>query len=186
MSAVTLRAVGAPGFLLVRYRWSEVVCGQGRGRTADLPLFRRMSGSTRVHAVRLIRPDNLLGHLGVQDRPHVSTTVVSAALATGLSIRRSDLPLLGAGSQVARSLPWRLPCSIRLRWPLCPEAKSPGRYCGARLQSAGCPAQMSLPAAVCTVREIAVKVSRCTVDCPTHRHAAGGLHPRRKGQRGDR
>src|ERR1700761_8259294 len=36
-----LRAVGAPRFHLVRFRWSEVVCGQGRGRTADLPLFRR-------------------------------------------------------------------------------------------------------------------------------------------------
>ena len=31
----------------------------------------------------LIRPDDLLGHLGVQDRPHVSTTVVSTALAAG-------------------------------------------------------------------------------------------------------
>jgi hypothetical protein len=41
----------------------------------------------------LNRPDDLLGHLGVQDRPQVSTAVVSTALATGLSIRRSDLPL---------------------------------------------------------------------------------------------
>ena len=36
-------------------------------------------------AVRLIRPDDLLGHLGVQDRPHVSTAVVSTALAAGVS-----------------------------------------------------------------------------------------------------
>ena len=35
----------------------------------------------------------------------MSTTVVSAALATGLSIRRSDLPLPGARSQVARHSP---------------------------------------------------------------------------------
>ena len=42
--------------------------------------------STRVH---LIRPDDLLGHPGVQDRPHVSTTVVSTALAADLCIRWS-------------------------------------------------------------------------------------------------
>ena len=38
--------------------------------------------------VRLIRPDDLLGHLGVQDRPYVSATVVSTALAAGLCIGR--------------------------------------------------------------------------------------------------
>jgi hypothetical protein len=47
-----------------------------------------MSGPTRVTAVRLIRPDDLLRRLGVQDRPHESTTVVSTALATGLCTRR--------------------------------------------------------------------------------------------------
>src|SRR6516225_8516277 len=31
----------------------------------------------------------LLGHLGVQDRPHVSTTVVSTPLAAGLCVRGS-------------------------------------------------------------------------------------------------
>ena len=31
----------AQWFNLARRRWSEIVCGQGRGRTADLPLFRR-------------------------------------------------------------------------------------------------------------------------------------------------
>ena len=36
-----LRAAGAPGFRWARFRLSEVMCGQGRGRTADLPLFRR-------------------------------------------------------------------------------------------------------------------------------------------------
>ncbi len=41
--------------------------------------------STTVHQSR---PDDLLRHLGVQDRPHVSTTVVSTALATDLRIRR--------------------------------------------------------------------------------------------------
>jgi hypothetical protein len=44
-------------------------------------------------AVRLTRPDVLLRHLGVQDRPQVSTIVVSTALAAGLGIRGSDVPL---------------------------------------------------------------------------------------------
>jgi hypothetical protein len=51
------------------------------------PLMRRMPGPHESTAVRLIRPDDLLWHLGVQDRPHVSTTVVSMALAAGLRIR---------------------------------------------------------------------------------------------------
>ena len=38
-------------------------------------------GPRESTAVRLIRPDDLLGHLGVQDRPRVSTAVVSTALA---------------------------------------------------------------------------------------------------------
>jgi hypothetical protein len=43
--------------------------------------------------VRLIRPDDLLGYLSVQDRPQVSTTVVSTALAVALCIRYPpDLP----------------------------------------------------------------------------------------------
>src|SRR5579859_5474605 len=36
-----LRAIDAPGFLLVRFRWSDDLCGQGQDRTVDLPLFRR-------------------------------------------------------------------------------------------------------------------------------------------------
>src|SRR5262245_33110534 len=40
-------------------------------------------------AVRLIRPDDLFGYLGVHDRPQVSTAVFSTALAAGLCIRRS-------------------------------------------------------------------------------------------------
>jgi hypothetical protein len=35
------RADGAPGSIRRRFRRSERICGQGRGRTADLPLFRR-------------------------------------------------------------------------------------------------------------------------------------------------
>jgi hypothetical protein len=51
----------------------------------------------------LSRPDDLLRHLGVQDRLHVSTTVVSTALAAGISIRRSDLPLPRRGVRLAHS-----------------------------------------------------------------------------------
>ena len=40
-------------------------------------------GPRQSTAVCLNRPDALLRHLGVQDRPHVSTTVVSTALAAG-------------------------------------------------------------------------------------------------------
>jgi hypothetical protein len=36
-----LRAIGTSGFCRVRFRMSGFACGQGRGRTADLPLFRR-------------------------------------------------------------------------------------------------------------------------------------------------
>jgi hypothetical protein len=42
------RADGAPGLIRWRFRRSEKVCGQGRGRTADLPLFR----STALSAVQ--------------------------------------------------------------------------------------------------------------------------------------
>jgi hypothetical protein len=41
-----LRAVGAPGFRLGRFRSSEVVRGQGQDRTVDLPLFRILWGTT--------------------------------------------------------------------------------------------------------------------------------------------
>ena len=47
--------------------------------------FASPRGSTTGH---LNRPDDLRGHLGVQDRLHAYTTVVSAALAAGPSIRR--------------------------------------------------------------------------------------------------
>jgi hypothetical protein len=45
----------------------------------------------------LTAQDDLLGGLGVQERPHVSATVVSTALATGLYVQRLDLPLLKRG-----------------------------------------------------------------------------------------
>jgi hypothetical protein len=71
--------------------WSELVV---RGRV-ELPTFRfsgECPGPHEFTTVRLIRPDDLLGHLGVHERPHVSTTVVSIALATGLYLA-PDLPL---------------------------------------------------------------------------------------------
>src|SRR6516225_8652046 len=87
---------------------------------AEPPGIPLMSVNAQVHRVttdvRLIRPDDLLGHLDVQDRPHVSTTVVSTALATGLSIRRPLTFRLSAGGER-----WRRPRSLPCRhsaWPL--------------------------------------------------------------------
>jgi hypothetical protein len=60
-----------------------------RGRV-ELPTFRfsgERPGPRESTTVRLIRPDDLLWHLGVQDRPRVSTTAVSTALAARLCIR---------------------------------------------------------------------------------------------------
>jgi hypothetical protein len=58
--------------------------------------------STTVH---LIRPDDPLGQLGIQGRPHVSTTVVSTALAAGLYVQPLDLPLLRRGVESRPSMP---------------------------------------------------------------------------------
>jgi hypothetical protein len=58
-------------------------------------------GPRESTTVRLSRPDGMIGQLGVQDRLHVSTTVVSTALATGISVRRSDPPLPRRGVAVA-------------------------------------------------------------------------------------
>src|SRR5262249_16436442 len=93
--------------------------------------------------------------LGVQDRLHVSTTVVSTALAAGISIRRSDLPLMSTarefsrrhapeeGSQArANTHPGvSLPDSIRWPWPFVPKPT-----CGAHCH--GC-RQPDLGATVC-------------------------------------
>jgi hypothetical protein len=66
----------------------RLAAGPQRPLTGDYWLVTiRFSGERpRPHestTVRLIRPGDLLGHLGVQDRPHVSTAVVSIALAAG-------------------------------------------------------------------------------------------------------
>jgi hypothetical protein len=56
--------------------------GPGTAGTIRLPLDKgECPGPHESTTGRLIRPDDLLGHLGVQDRTHVSTTVVSTALA---------------------------------------------------------------------------------------------------------
>ena len=60
----------------------------GAPRLVTIRFSGECPGPHESTTVRLIRPDDLLGHLGVQDRPHVSTTVVSTALAAGLCIRR--------------------------------------------------------------------------------------------------
>jgi hypothetical protein len=51
-----LRAVGAPGFQLARFRRSETMCGQGRGRTADLPLFRGSFDPSAIRDRKLRQP----------------------------------------------------------------------------------------------------------------------------------
>ena len=60
--------------------------------TSDLQTFRFSEGFAGPHesiTVQLNRRNDVRGHYGVQDRPHVSTTVVSTALATGLFVQRS-------------------------------------------------------------------------------------------------
>lgn len=76
-------------------------------------------GPRESTAVRLISLNDLLGHLGVQDRPHVSTTVVSTALAAGLYIRWPLTSRLQGGESSPRdySPQAHLPGSIRWRWP---------------------------------------------------------------------
>jgi hypothetical protein len=61
-------------------------------------------GPHKSTAVHLIRPDDLIGHPGVQDRLHVSTAVVSTALAVGLVSGDPDLPPSRRGVKLARSL----------------------------------------------------------------------------------
>jgi hypothetical protein len=53
-----------------------------------LPFSGECPGPRESTTVRLVRPDDLLGHPSVQDRLHVSTTVVSRALAAGLRTGR--------------------------------------------------------------------------------------------------
>jgi hypothetical protein len=74
---------------------SQNVPGRPRWFALDalvaVPAFRFSGERPRPHestAVRLIRPNDLLPHPGVQDRPQVSTTVVSTALAVALPIPR--------------------------------------------------------------------------------------------------
>jgi hypothetical protein len=86
---------------------------------AEQPAFRfsgERPGPHKSTAVRLIRPDDLPGHLGAQDRPHVSTTVVSTALAAGLCIRD---PLTFRPSRRGVKV-------VRFKWPNAGEAALPG------------------------------------------------------------
>jgi hypothetical protein len=90
---------------------------------------------------RLHSADDRLGHLGVQERPYVSTSVVSTTLATGLYVRRLDLPLGGGescsrghslGVCHARSVGVASSSNSRQHalhgsWPLRPEANARGR-----------------------------------------------------------
>ena len=117
-------------------RWRRLparlaVGGQGQGRTADLPLSGERPGPRASTIVRLIRPDDLLGHLGGQDRLHVSTAVVSTALAAGLCIWWSPTFRLRAGSQACAFTPLVPPCSIRSRWRLLSSSQVAARAASA-------------------------------------------------------
>ena len=67
----------------------------------DFRFSGELPGPCESTAGHLIRPDDLLGHLGVRERPHASTTVVSTALATGPYVQRLDLPLSKRGVELA-------------------------------------------------------------------------------------
>ena len=47
---------GAPGLNRSRFRRSEAMCGQGRGRTADLPLFRRSVPARTTGSSTVVSP----------------------------------------------------------------------------------------------------------------------------------
>jgi hypothetical protein len=67
---------------LARSRKTFIYLGAGeRIRTADLPLTRRLCRSTRVHDGRLSWLDVRLASCGVHVHRHVSTAVVSTAIA---------------------------------------------------------------------------------------------------------
>jgi hypothetical protein len=55
-----------------------------RASPADLPFSGECPGPRESTKGHLSKPDDLIGHPDVQDRLHLSTTVVSTALATGL------------------------------------------------------------------------------------------------------
>jgi hypothetical protein len=71
---------------------------------SGLPLSGELPGPHKSIAGHLSRPDDSLGQLGVQERPHVSTTAVSTALATGPYVQRLDLPLLMRGVTIATNI----------------------------------------------------------------------------------
>lgn len=70
--------------------------GQGRGRAADLPLFRRIAGSTRIHCRPADQADVPSASFGVHGQRQPSTAVVSSALAGSELIM--DLRFRGGGS----------------------------------------------------------------------------------------
>ena len=77
--------------------------------------------NVRVHVSppqsRLSSPDDMLGHPGVQDRPHASTTAVSTALAARLCIRDPDLTLPERGVTIVANI---CPAVIYTRTAACP------------------------------------------------------------------
>jgi hypothetical protein len=66
--------------------------GQGRGRTADLPLFRRLCRSRPVHYRRSDRADRRVGPVWDPQSTPVATAVVSTALARSTSDKGGVAP----------------------------------------------------------------------------------------------
>jgi hypothetical protein len=75
--------------------------------------------------------------LDVADRSYVSTTVVSTReqLASSSSYLTFRFPERKV--RLARSLSWRLPYSIRVRWPLRPNATARGELAACRHDPGG-------------------------------------------------
>jgi hypothetical protein len=125
----------------VRFRWSEVVCGQGQGRTADLPLFRsfhppRSTAALLVIAGFLIvwlcldacgfRPLLARGRHGAGSRPSGARRSLRCVNQCSLSG-----PRLRTGEPLTSPLPWCCPhwddssSAVSLPLPLVGAMKGP-------------------------------------------------------------
>jgi len=76
-----------------QYWQQSLVLATVAALAVSVPTVRFSEGFPRPHkstTVRLSRPEDVSGHLGVHGRPHVSTAVVSTALAVGLFVPRGE------------------------------------------------------------------------------------------------
>ena len=87
-------------------------------QTSKRPILEGFSGPQESTAVRLGRPGDVLGHLGVHSRPHVSTAVVSRALAVRLFVPKAERNAHGlCRYRVYRlvTIHWSPPASVQYR-----------------------------------------------------------------------